>query len=598
MAFSSSKLRGKHFEAALKAEKIQQQQAIAQEKFQAFKEKSHHAGVQLFEKSMRRFRSQLMWFGFNRWCRWLVQSDLQRTREYNDASPDTKRKIEVMKTVHEVQRIASQSAHDREIEERNQRMMRNNAEANAAAEAAANPVNALQVLQDRLAALFSDGAKRKARLRRLHNLISAASRGDADRVAELLDDLDGGKVDIDSQENDAGLCCLVVATMNGSLNVVKSCCRRGASLELTDESGCTPLMIATKQKAITLCRVLLDNGARVNACDHVGDTSLSVCVRHADGCPDKLLFLLLDAGANCEFPDSTLNTPLHVACTSVVRLPLLHHMLRTMRARLGNVVHFEKALTKCLTQRGETILMVAARYGHLESVQLILSSVYGDALGGKVSESRTDQTTMATVEDEDDDVLHTRITDVTDLHKESPLMAAAMRDEREMVKDLLRCEANTELVSDTGDTLRSLSSMFERQKILVVIDEDERRRQRERRELEKLKRQLEREKAEEMARAEEKKRCDHVADIALRKRRTAERRAAEEKQQEEKQQEEKQQEEKQQEEKQQSEEEDRKVIAVAMTVRKYEGNQERERLFTRNCAGGQSDSIECCLCPS
>ena len=527
MAFSSSKLRGKHFEAALKAEKIQQQQAIAQEKFQAFKEKSHHAGVQLFEKSMRRFRSQLMWFGFNRWCRWLVQSDLQRTREYNDASPDTKRKIEVMKTVHEVQRIASQSAHDREIEERNQRMMRNNAEANAAAEAAANPVNALQVLQDRLAALFSDGAKRKARLRRLHNLISAASRGDADRVAELLDDLDGGKVDIDSQENDAGLCCLVVATMNGSLNVVKSCCRRGASLELTDESGCTPLMIATKQKAITLCRVLLDNGAKVNACDHVGDTSLSVCVRHADGCPDKLLFLLLDAGANCEFPDSTLNTPLHVACTSVVRLPLLHHMLRTMRKRLGNVVHFEKALTKCLTQRGETILMVAARYGHLESVQLILSSVYGDALGGKVSESKTDQTTMASP----------RMIDVADLHKESPLMAAAMRDEREMVKDLLRCEANTELVSDTGDTLRSLSSMFERQKILVAIDEDERRRQRERRELEKLKRQVEREKAEEMARAGEKKRRDHAADIALRKRRTAERRrAAEEKQEEEKQQ--------------------------------------------------------------
>ena len=171
--------------------------------------------------------------------------------------------------------------------------------------------------------------------------------------------------------------------------------------------------------------------------------------------------------------------------------------------------------------------MVAARYGHLESVQLILSSVYGDALGGKVSESKTDQTTMASP----------RMIDVADLHKESPLMAAAMRDEREMVKDLLRCEANTELVSDTGDTLRSLSSMFERQKILVAIDEDERRRQRERRELEKLKRQVEREKAEEMARAGEKKRRDHAADIALRKRRTAERRrAAEEKQEEEKQQ--------------------------------------------------------------
>jgi hypothetical protein len=39
------------------------------------------------------------------------------------------------------------------------------------------------------------------------------------------------------------------------------------------------------------------------------------------------------------------------------------------------------------------------------------------------------------------------------------------------------------------------------------------------------------------------------------------------------------------------------VIAVALIVGKYEGNQEGERFYTRTCAGSRSDSIECCLCP-
>jgi hypothetical protein len=39
------------------------------------------------------------------------------------------------------------------------------------------------------------------------------------------------------------------------------------------------------------------------------------------------------------------------------------------------------------------------------------------------------------------------------------------------------------------------------------------------------------------------------------------------------------------------------VIAVAMIVGKYKGNQEGKRFYSRNCASNRSDSIESCLCP-
>ena len=175
-------LRGADFEAALKADRAREKAEKVQEERIQHRRASHSSGIQLFQKSMRRFRSQRLWLGFRRWDRW-NQSAKRHEQKYNEASPDTKRKLQILSTVNEVQRIAQQSADDLKVEERNQQLKLDSAEAVAAAEAAANPVNALAVLQQKLASLFSDGAKRKSRLRRLHNLIKAASRGDADRVA-------------------------------------------------------------------------------------------------------------------------------------------------------------------------------------------------------------------------------------------------------------------------------------------------------------------------------------------------------------------------------------------------------------------------------
>ena len=57
--------------------------------------------------------------------------------------------------------------------------------------------------------------------------------------------------------------------------------------------------------------MLLSYGANVNASNNVKDTALHISVRLADICPQKLLFLLLDAGADTQYcqvePDSVCN---------------------------------------------------------------------------------------------------------------------------------------------------------------------------------------------------------------------------------------------------------------------------------------------------
>jgi len=493
-------------------ELVHRRTSIAKERNQ-HRLNSHKQGFLLLENSYRRYRSQQIYLAFAHW----YQKHCNRPM---GASPPntTRRKQEILNTVSETQQIAAQSAADLQVAQKATALEIQNKESNAAAEAAANPVNALQVLQERLAMLFSDGFKRQERLRRLQNLIQAASRGDADRVSELLDDTSGGKVDLNSSETDAGLCCLVVATINGSLNVVKSCCKRGANLELTDEFGNTPLMIAAKQKAITLCRVLLAHGANVNAENNKNDTALHLVVRLADACPEKLLWLLLEHGANCEWPDSTLNTPLHIASVSKDRYTVLEYMLTSIKRRYCNDDgreaksgvenkskkqcrhHLEAVLSACVTQRGATPLMTAARYGHVSSIRLMLQSCYdmeeddeeewkdgeeewedeedeeeewGNDEGKKGGEGKEDgegkEEEQARRKEEEQNRVKVLL-NATDIYGETAIVAAAMRGETEMVKWMLKYGADTTCVTDTGDTLYSLAMMFEHVEIVNLLE--------------------------------------------------------------------------------------------------------------------------------
>ena len=194
---------------------------------------------------------------------------------------------------------------------------------------------------------------------------------------------------------------------------------------------------------------------------------MHLVVRLAGDCPNKLLFLLLHHGANCEWPDSTLNTPLHIASCSELRFTLLEFMLAGIseKGRGRNDPHYlERLLSCCVTQRGETPLMTAARYGHVSAVKLLLDTCYGE--------------TAERVALEEDGDREQQLLNVQDVHGETAIIAAAMRGDTEMVECMLKYNADTECVTDTGDTLYSLALMFDRKIIVQMILQYEQKRNR------------------------------------------------------------------------------------------------------------------------
>ena len=72
----------------------------------------------------------------------------------------------------------------------------------------------------------------------------------------------------------------------------------GASVDVTDQLGYTPLMIASMKGSVECVRLLCESGANVNASNiHDGNTSLILtAVRRFDACS----YLLLQHGADVE----------------------------------------------------------------------------------------------------------------------------------------------------------------------------------------------------------------------------------------------------------------------------------------------------------
>ncbi len=85
--------------------------------------------------------------------------------------------------------------------------------------------------------------------------------------------------------------------------------------ELTDENGRTKLHHAALEGDATVARLLLDEGADVNATDRWGRTPLFIATFEEPLVEDRLptVRLLLDRGADVNARDESGSTPLHVA---------------------------------------------------------------------------------------------------------------------------------------------------------------------------------------------------------------------------------------------------------------------------------------------
>eukprot|EP00656_Telonema_subtile_P016220 TRINITY_DN18555_c0_g1_i3.p1 TRINITY_DN18555_c0_g1~~TRINITY_DN18555_c0_g1_i3.p1 ORF type:complete len:705 (-),score=223.62 TRINITY_DN18555_c0_g1_i3:75-2189(-) len=88
----------------------------------------------------------------------------------------------------------------------------------------------------------------------------------------------------------------------------------GVDVNAKDLAGCTPLMLAVAgDKAKKTCRLLLEEGADVNATSNTGQSALHHVVMSCTAEPADVASTLIEAGASISIADAEGNTPIHYA---------------------------------------------------------------------------------------------------------------------------------------------------------------------------------------------------------------------------------------------------------------------------------------------
>jgi len=114
---------------------------------------------------------------------------------------------------------------------------------------------------------------------RLNNqLFNAVRNGNLEKVRHFLDI----GVEVDSIERDSGWTALMSAASCGRKEVVELLIDRGAKIDACDDYGVTVLMKATSQCCTETVIVLINKGANVNAKDLQGWTALRWANHHGD----------------------------------------------------------------------------------------------------------------------------------------------------------------------------------------------------------------------------------------------------------------------------------------------------------------------------
>lgn len=183
--------------------------------------------------------------------------------------------------------------------------------------------------------------------------IKIAAAGNADRVKkELKKGTDANAMDIYS------ITVLMMAAAKGKTEIVKLLLENGAQVNAIDNNHReTALMWAANKNKIPAMKVLLESGADVKITDKDHET---VFTRSAISKRPNLIQLLLDHGAKVNKRRVAVPTALNHAAyygnTAIVRLLLEN----------GSQVNARRA------KRGETPLHWAAYNGHTSTVQLLL----------------------------------------------------------------------------------------------------------------------------------------------------------------------------------------------------------------------------------
>nr|XP_020441031.1 protein TANC2-like [Monopterus albus] len=192
-------------------------------------------------------------------------------------------------------------------------------------------------------------------------LIAAASMGHTEIVSYLLDlpeedEEEEERPEINTSDSLWGETALTAAAGSGRLSVCRLLLDQGAAVEQGNHQGVAPLFSAVRQGHWQVAELLLTHGAEMNMVDQQGRTALMTAASEGHMTTAKLL---LDHGASLEQTDREGLTALSWACLKG-QLPLVKELVE------------RGAVTTHADRSGRTPLDLAAFCGDPEVVQYLV----------------------------------------------------------------------------------------------------------------------------------------------------------------------------------------------------------------------------------
>ena len=231
---------------------------------------------------------------------------------------------------------------------------------------------------------------------------------------------------------------LLVAALEGNVEVVQTLLAHGVNVSATDSYGWTALLIAARENNVEVVQTLLAHGVNVNATDSYGWTALLIAARENNV---EVVQTLLAHGANVNATDSDGGTALFSAT-----LKGNVEVVQTLLAHGANV--------NATKSDGRTALFNAAYEGNVEVVQTLLAH---GANVNTITDSDGITALFFAAQGDNVEVVQTLLANgangnATDTVGRTSLFSAALKGNVEVVQTLLAHGANVNVTDSDGWT--------------------------------------------------------------------------------------------------------------------------------------------------